>query len=178
MNKVLVLDTSVLCVWLRVPGKESCGPDANRLTFDLVDKKITEEIDAGTTLVLPFAVIVETGNHIAQSKDVGTKYALVNRFADYIENTIDAKSPWATFSNENKSYSDDGFKSIVEHWRQSAISGQSFGDAMIVKVAEYYSRYNATVEIFTGDGGLKAYEPKPAPSIGNMKRKIQPRRRK
>ena len=26
MKKVLVIDTSVLCVWLKVPGKETCGP--------------------------------------------------------------------------------------------------------------------------------------------------------
>ena len=24
MKKVLVIDTSVLCVWLKVPGKETC----------------------------------------------------------------------------------------------------------------------------------------------------------
>lgn len=26
MKKVLDVDTSVLCVWLKVPGKETCGP--------------------------------------------------------------------------------------------------------------------------------------------------------
>lgn len=29
MKKVLILDTSILCVWLRVPGKVTCGPDNN-----------------------------------------------------------------------------------------------------------------------------------------------------
>ncbi len=26
MKKVLIIDTSILCVWLEVPGKDSCGP--------------------------------------------------------------------------------------------------------------------------------------------------------
>ena len=25
MKKVLIIDTSILCVWLKVPGKETCG---------------------------------------------------------------------------------------------------------------------------------------------------------
>ena len=27
VNKIVVIDTSILCAWLDVPGKETCGPD-------------------------------------------------------------------------------------------------------------------------------------------------------
>lgn len=67
MSKILVIDTSVLCVWLEVPGLVSCGTDADRWDKSRVDKKIQTEIDAKTTFVLPLASIIETGNHIAQS---------------------------------------------------------------------------------------------------------------
>ena len=32
-KKVLIFDTSVHCVWLKVPGKETCGPEENLLTY-------------------------------------------------------------------------------------------------------------------------------------------------
>ena len=66
-KKVLIFDTSVLCVWLKVPGKETCGPDNSKMTYDIVNEKIEEEKKLGTTFVLPIASIIETGNHIAHS---------------------------------------------------------------------------------------------------------------
>lgn len=30
VNKIVVIDTSILCAWLDVPGKETCGPDDDR----------------------------------------------------------------------------------------------------------------------------------------------------
>lgn len=43
LKKVLIFDTSVLCVWLKVPGKETCGQEGNHLTFEVVDAKIEDE---------------------------------------------------------------------------------------------------------------------------------------
>ena len=43
MRKVLVIDTSVLCVWLKVPGKETCGPSNALVTYEIVSEKIEEE---------------------------------------------------------------------------------------------------------------------------------------
>lgn len=68
MRKVLIIDTSVLCVWLHVDGMESCGPDNDRWTYERVYKKIIEEQEKGTTFILPVATIIETGNHIAHAR--------------------------------------------------------------------------------------------------------------
>lgn len=43
MRKVLVIDTSVLYVWLKVPGKETCGPSNALVTYEMVSEKIEEE---------------------------------------------------------------------------------------------------------------------------------------
>ena len=43
MRKVLVIDTSVLCVWLKVPGKETCGPSNALVSYKMVSEKIEEE---------------------------------------------------------------------------------------------------------------------------------------
>ena len=159
MNKVLILDTSILCVWLQVPGKETCGPEHNRWTYDLVKAKIDAEIEQGTTLILPLAAIIETGNHIAQAP--GDKHGIVNSFADHIEKAIDGKVPWAAFTKQSQLIGSEAFKETIAEWRKTALAGQSLGDAMIVAVANYYSRFGtcSAVEIFTGDEGLKAYEP-------------------
>lgn len=33
MRKVLIIDTSILCVWLQVAGMETCGPNNDRWTY-------------------------------------------------------------------------------------------------------------------------------------------------
>jgi hypothetical protein len=48
---------------------------------------------------------------------------------------------------------------LADRWKESVISGQSLGDDSIVDVANYYASAGFEVEIFTGDEGLKAYEP-------------------
>lgn len=37
-KRVLILDTSVLCCWLQVPGKETAGP-ANHRTVRALDRR-------------------------------------------------------------------------------------------------------------------------------------------
>ena len=59
MKKVLVIDTSVLCVWLKVPGKETCGPSNALVTYEMVSEKIEEEKKKRTTFILPLATIIE-----------------------------------------------------------------------------------------------------------------------
>ncbi len=68
MKKVLIFDTSILCVWLDVPGMDSCGPDQDKWDKARVQQKIEEEQVNKATFVLPLATIIETGNHISQAK--------------------------------------------------------------------------------------------------------------
>ncbi len=168
MGKVLILDTSILCVWLRVSGKETCGPKDNRWEYERVNDKINTEIANNTILVLPLAAIIETGNHIAQCN--GDKYALINSFVDLINKAADETTPWAAFTQQSELWSRSGLKKLSNRWKKTAIGGQSLGDASIVDVANYYAETGYNVEIFTGDEGLKAYEPVNRPMI--------PRRRK
>lgn len=156
-KKVLIFDTSILCVWLKVPGKETCGPEDNRLNYDVVNAKIKEEMNQGTTFVLPIASIIETGNHIAHS--TGNRHIVGHTFANIISATADQISPWAAFTEQSELWKKENLKVLAERWKESVISGQSLGDASIVDVANYYASAEFEVEIFTGDKGLKAYEP-------------------
>lgn len=85
-KKVLIFDTSVMCVWLQVPGKDTCGQGETALTYNIVRKKIENEKKEGTIFVLPIASIIETGNHIAHAD--GDKF----KIGDTLANLISYKS--------------------------------------------------------------------------------------
>ena len=122
-KKVLIFDTSVLCVWLKVPGKETCGPEGNLLTYDIVNAKIEEEKQQGTTFVLPIASIIETGNHIAHS--AGDRHVVGHAFADIISATADQISPWAAFTEQSELWKKDNLKVLAERWKENVLSGQA-----------------------------------------------------
>lgn len=158
MKKVLVVDTSVLCVWLEVTGKVSCGPDNDRWDKARVEGKIKEEIEAGTTFVLPLASIIETGNHISQSATHRRERAVA--LADLIRKSADEETPWAAFSDQSILWTTEKLKGLSDSWPALADQKLSLGDATIKDVAEYYAQTGTThVEILTGDQGLKAYQP-------------------
>lgn len=160
MRKVLILDTSILCVWLQVSGMDSCGPDKDRWTYARVCQKIEEEQQRGDTLfVLPVATIIETGNHIAHAN--GDRYNMAGRLTGIIRDAAQEVSPWAAFTEQKELWNNEGLTSLSGRWRETAAGGQSLGDASIVDVANYYAGMGFDVEILTGDQGLKAWQPKP-----------------
>ncbi|MGL4375199.1 MAG: hypothetical protein ACRCT1_02075, partial [Microcoleaceae cyanobacterium] len=82
MRKVLIIDTSILCVWLQVPGKETCGSDKNQWNKERLEPILADEEKKKTIFVLPLATIVETGNHIAQAKS--KRYEIAQKLAEII----------------------------------------------------------------------------------------------
>ena len=157
MKKVLVVDTSILCVWLDVPGMDTCGPGRDQWDYQRVDQKLADEIKANTTLVLPLASIIETGNHI--SKAAHNRRERAKELACLMRKTADHKSPWAAFSEQSILWTPDKLKELAKYWPDLVAQKLSLGDATIKDVADYYAQAGFTVEILTGDQGLKSYEP-------------------
>lgn len=153
-KKVLILDTSVLCCLLDVSGKETCGPVEDRWTKARIEKLLNDEKHA--TIVLPLASIIETGNHIAQSK--ARRFETATEFCNKLKSVADAEIPWAAFSEQADLWSAESLHTIADEWPALANTGLSMGDATIKTVAEYYGKTGMIVEIITGDAGLKAYE--------------------
>lgn len=172
MQKVLIFDTSILCVWLEIPGKETCGSDADRWDKARVEQFIQQEKQAGTTFVLPLASIIETGNHIAQASS--KRYETAQALAQLMKLAADQQSPWAAFTEQSVLWEAEGLRILADEWSQLAVQGISIGDATIKTVAEYYSKLGFRVEILTGDKGLKSYEP----TTTKLSRQQRPRRRK
>lgn len=157
MKKVLIIDTSILCVWLQVTDMDRCGPNNDQWTYKRICDKITEEQKDGTTFILPMATIIETGNHIAHAN--GDRHTMASKLADKIIDATNAASPWAAFTEQKELWNSEGLRALASHWEKTAISGQSLGDASIVDVANYYAKLGFEVEILTGDQDLKAYQP-------------------
>ncbi|MCP4701342.1 MAG: hypothetical protein GY862_31480 [Gammaproteobacteria bacterium] len=169
MRKILVIDTSILCVWLGIPGKDTCGPVHDRWDKKRVKKIIREEEKFGTMFVLPLATLIETGNHIAQAAD--RRFEQAQKLTDYLVKAVDGKIPWAPFTNQSVLCDEAGLRKLAAEWPPLAAKKLTIGDATIKQVAEYYARIGRyEVEIFTGDGGLKHYQPSRPP--------LTPRRRR
>ncbi len=156
-RKVLILDTSVLCCWLRVPGKEDAGPVNNRWDHARIERLLNEERKLGSTFVLPMATLIETGNHIAQAP--AHRFDRATALAAHLRDAADANTPWAAFTEQSPLWDAENLSVLADSWPTLAVGGTSIGDATIKGVAEYYAKAGYFVEILTGDLGLKAYEP-------------------
>ena len=114
-KKVLIVDTCLACVWMKVPEMEVAGPDNDRWDYDRVNAKIESEIAEGTLLVLPLASIIETGNHITQIKG-RDRMSFVVEFGKKIQQSIDGDSPWAAFSSQNALWEGNHLRDVIGRW--------------------------------------------------------------
>ncbi len=169
MAKVVVLDTSVLCVWLKLPGFDRCGPDEDFWDFQRIDAKIQSEITANTTLVLPLATIIETGNYVSQLP--GDRFNHAQRFAQILRDSVNNEIPWAAFSEQSDLWDNETLLRLADEWPQLAAERLSLGDATIKEVANFYAAARFTVEILTGDQGLRSYQPVKPPTLTPRRRK-------
>lgn len=167
-KRVLILDTSVLCCWLQVPGKEEAGPADDRWNHDRIHALLKKEEVMSSTFVLPIATLIETGNHIAQAPR--QRFECASSLADYLREAADARSPWAAFTDQSPLWQAENLRALADNWPLLAKGGTSIGDATIKDVAEYYARAGYFVEILTGDAGLKAYEPVKSAAIPRRRR--------
>ena len=157
--KVLIIDTSILCVYLQVPHMDTCGPDQDKWDTERVKSKISDEENNGTTFVLPMATLIECGNHITQA--AGGCYELAQALSSIIEQAANKTTPWAAFTDQSSLWSKKQLLALVENWPDHC-STLSIGDYTIKDVAEYYAEMGRKVELLTGDAGLKSYEPRVA----------------
>lgn len=156
-KRVLILDTSVLCCWLQVPGKREAGPVNDRWNYQRINVLLEQERAKDSTFVLPIATLIETGNHIAQAPS--HRFERASSLANYLCEAADAKSPWAAFTDQSPLWQPEKLRALAASWPQLANGGTSIGDHTIKDVAEYYAKAGYFVEILTGDAGLKAYQP-------------------
>ncbi|MFO0573363.1 MAG: hypothetical protein U1A78_05160 [Polyangia bacterium] len=159
MRKALILDTSILCVYLQVPGKETCGSSDSRWDGARVRALIEQAVQEGASLVLPLATVIETGNHIAQARS--ERFEKAQALVDLIAQAADARSPWLALGTETEQWAGASLKEIVASWPADAARRLSMGDTLIARVGALYAALGFHVELLTGDCQLKSMEPPP-----------------
>lgn len=85
MRKFTLIDTSVLCELLEVPGKSRHASS--------VQAEFVARVRAGEQFLLPAATIIETGNHIAQIKQ-GDRRAAAERYVAFLTKAAASEPPW------------------------------------------------------------------------------------
>jgi hypothetical protein len=83
---VCILDTSVFCEIVEVPGRSGSHAEL----YAEMERKVA----AGETLLLPLVAIVETGNHVGQVKDGQARRSAAERFVDATRQAIDGATPF------------------------------------------------------------------------------------
>ncbi|ROM97219.1 hypothetical protein [Pseudomonas brassicacearum] len=167
-QRILILDTSVLCCWLQVPGKEEAGPVDDRWHYERISQLLDLELKRKSTLVLPLATLIETGNHIAQAP--ANRFECSTALAGYLREAANATSPWVAFTEQTELWQSTSLLSLADTWPELAAQKLTIGDATIKDIAEYYAKAGYTVEILTGDAGLKAHQPAHPVSIPRRRR--------
>jgi hypothetical protein len=157
-RRAIVWDTSVLDVYLQVPGKATCGPETDKWDHARIARLVEERQMDGTLFVMPIAAILECGNHIAQIK--GDRYPLAQKLSELIRSAAEGTTPWAAIDQFEQVWSGESLKQLAADWPKRAAEGLSLSDLTISRVAEHYAQWGMQVEILTGDGGLKALEPR------------------
>lgn len=157
MRRILIFDTSILCVWLDVPDMNDCGPDDDKWDKQRIEAKVELESNNNAVFVLPLASIIETGNHIAQARH--SRKERGDALGSLMQMSALQQTPWAAFSDQAVLWSSEKLTTLATEWPNLALQRMSLGDATIKDVAEYYAQMGCHVEILTGDRGLRAYQP-------------------
>lgn len=168
-RKILIWDTSILCVYVKVPGKETCGSDENKWDYKKVIHLLDDEYK-NASYILPIASIIETGNHITNSKKGTNVYDSAQILSKIIKDAANANSPWAAFTQQDSLWSKENLLKLAEDW-PNHVHTTTIDDYTIKNVAEYYAQFmGKEIIMFTADAGLKSFEPQHKPLVPRRKK--------
>lgn len=153
MATVTMVDTSVLCELLQVPGK--CSPTKGAEVAAEADRRWK----AGERFVIPITAVIETGNHIAQSD--GNRYDVAGRLVRLLRVAISEESPWRVLTTQLGS----GFLAALcdgdstgQSLETLAAAKVGAGDVAILVERDQFVASTAVrdVQVWTFDEGLAA----------------------
>lgn len=85
MKRAFLVDTSVMDDLLNIPGKNQHHEE--------VYKKLLSHTEAGVTLILPAATVIEVGNHIAQIAG-SQRFEFATKFSKLLLDAANGIPPW------------------------------------------------------------------------------------
>ena len=130
MSSICIIDTSVFLNLLNVPSKNQ---DKEKII-----ESFENYVDLGATFILPMATIIETGNHISQNGDGGTRRKTALRFCEAITGAFNGDAPYqpSEFPNSAEVLEwIDKFPALagMNKSANKPNEGTSFGDLSIIE---------------------------------------------
>jgi hypothetical protein len=158
MSPILLIDTTIFCEILEVPGKCQ-NPEQ-------VMNALAEYINNDAILLLPIATILETGNHIAQVSDGQVRRRKAQLFVRMVRQGIQRKAPWVI---SDPLLNREMLDRYLDEFPNTAMTGCGFGDLTIIHEFHKQCQLNPAREvlIWSKDHHLKAYHQAPPPWVGN-----------
>jgi hypothetical protein len=160
MSAISILDTSVFLNLLNVPNRNG--------SREQVDQAFIEYAELGATFILPMATILETGNHIAQNGDGGTRRATARRFCDQVTAAFCGEAPYQISEFPSSKEVLAWLDSFPDHAGQNksphkTTEGTSFGDVSIIEEYQKCRRRFPMSEVFIWslDSDLAGYSYRP-----------------
>lgn len=109
-------------------------------------------------IILPFATIIETGNHIAHIPDGRLRYDTAKKFCDAIIKTIDGEAPWSYYGSQ---LTEEDLRVICDGFPDAALKEETgVGDLSIIRAYEKYKEETPAIEeirIWSYDEHLERY---------------------
>lgn len=148
MMSIVLMDTSVFCNVLDVPG---FNQDKVAVIADL-----EANIRHGDTLLLPMAAVLETGNHIAQVVDGRLRRQTAERFCEKVSEAIDGSAPWTP----TRFWEPEQLRTWLGEFPDRAMTGVGMGDLSIIKEWEAMCQLHRgrRVRIWSLDGDLQGFD--------------------
>jgi len=143
---IWIVDTSVFLNVLNVPGRNQ--------QRDEVLQHFKKRVEGKDSFLLPFASIVETGNHVAHL-DGNNRFRFAQLFRDEVQKTIEGSSPWKPMDFPEKPH----VLSWLTDFPQNAAKGIGFADHSIIKQWERQRDLSPqySVRIWSLDSHLQGY---------------------
>ncbi len=144
---VCLVDTTVLCNIVPVPGRDQDGA--------AVTREFRGYIERGVNFILPMATIIETGNHVARNGDGRERRTAAKRFVALVKDAIDGNSPFSPM----RFFEPEELRLWLDKFPDSAMSETGFGDLSIIEEFNKQRELNPRREVFIWslDSHLQSY---------------------
>jgi predicted nucleic acid-binding protein len=147
-SSVVIIDTSILVEILDLQGLAE-HPERTR-------DELERWIEAKATLLLPVAVIIETGNHIAQISGGRKRRSAAKEIITIVTDALNGDSPFAP----TPSFDVDELSRWLPRFEELATRGIGLADASLVELWERERALNPArrVLIWSLDKDLSSYD--------------------
>lgn len=147
MSAICLIDTSIFVEILDVPRKAA--------DHEQVISELQAKIEAGESLFLPMATILETGNHIAQNGDGGERRVCAHKFVLQVQQALRGQSPFRPISFPEK----EQLQQWLSEFPDSAMRRNSLGDLSIIHDFHRFCRQSPLrgIYIWSKDSHLSSF---------------------